>query len=708
MSRVTRRGACALGAALLLAAAAFPQAQASTEGQALYSAVSGSVVYLQHEIRLNASDCKKPELWRRYESLAKHPFLDAAFPLVSGSGFFIDDRGYILTNRHVADFSPEVWRYWVVGSMATSLEKNWGSLFSKGDRDAMMADFKVMIDKGRYDFAVYSGATRYVATILAKSKDKEPDLALLKVEGSGFRALRLALPEAIVPGLAGADVYSLGFPLGNSLEEMLEFKERTVTMNRGAISAIRNNNLSIQHSAAVSHGNSGGPLVDSQGIVLGLNTVSLQEVGGNSLFYAVDSGKVHDFLDKLGFGELLAWNRRLPGALASRSSVKLNALGEIEVSGDLLIDADKGVEVLVGGADLGSGPQFVKLSEPVTRLELHGPSGDFSGKLRLLSSLTGATTLRPALMRRETTVAIDSEPAGATVVADGKLLGQTPLEVDLAPDSYALSFRREGAWFADRSLVVAAGERQELSVKGETPRAVTLIAGPAEPAAKLRFESSAGVIIYSQGEPLALADGAWKLSVEGSPALAGASVPLTVSGSPVSLDLGPYKRNAALQVRGLGAAAELWIDDKPMKADAGDSLALPLGVHSVYAWEKGLEPLPKTRITVRDDGKSFVTWDRLPGHDVKTQQRFWAGIGLGISGAALAGAGLVFNQNSVIMGMTDSFSSYQLVKLTTGAAALTGCGLIVGAIFQEIESVKERRLLQAEEEYRKSLEAQNE
>lgn len=702
------RRASFITALLILAAAASAEAPASSEGQALYAAVSSSVVYLQHEIHLSSNDCKKPELWRRFESISKRPFLDAAFPLVSGSGFFIDERGYILTNRHVADLSPAVLRYWAVGAMKANLDKNWGSYFGKDDRDAMMADFKVMIEKGAYDFALYAGQKRYVAKVLAKSKVDDPDLALLKVEGSGFQPLRLATPETIIPGLAGADVYSFGFPLGSNLDEMIESKERAVTMNRGAVSAIRDNKLSIQHSAAVSHGNSGGPLVDSQGQVLGINTVSLQEVGGNSLFYAVDTGKVHDFLSKLGYGDILTWNRRLSSPLASRSSVKLNALGEIEVSSDLLVDADKDVEVFVGDKDLGTGPQFVKLADPLTELKLSGPSGDFSGNLRLISSLSGSTTIRPTLLRRQTKISIESEPSGATVIADGKVLGQTPLEVELAPDIYAVSFRLDGSWFADQSLVVAAGNRQELSVTGSDARALTLVAEPSEPDSKFRFETAAGSTIYAHGEPISLADGDWKLTVEGSPALAGVTIPLTVSDAPLSLDLGPYKRDAALEVRGLDSKAELWVDGKNEKAERGDTIPLSLGVHSVYVWEKGLEPLAPTKINIREDGSSFVTWDRLLGHDVKASRALWKGAALGLSGAALAGAGFYLSQNSILVGMSDSYNSYTNAKLATGAAALAGCGLVVWAIFAELDSAKERRLQAVEEEFRASLEATNE
>ncbi|MCK7508736.1 MAG: S1C family serine protease [Desulfobacterales bacterium] len=54
----------------------------------------------------------------------------------------------------------------------------------------------------------------------------------------------------------------------------------------------------IQHSAAISNGNSGGPLVDASRTVIGMNTAGIDE--GQSLFFAVGADRIRDFLARRG------------------------------------------------------------------------------------------------------------------------------------------------------------------------------------------------------------------------------------------------------------------------------------------------------------------------------------------------------------------------------------------------------------------------
>jgi hypothetical protein len=85
-----------------------PPLSHAQEAQTLYSIVSGSVVYVQHEILLNSGDCTKPELCRRSENLTKWHVLDVPLPLMSGSGFFADAEGIILEVGDLDTFRGEV------------------------------------------------------------------------------------------------------------------------------------------------------------------------------------------------------------------------------------------------------------------------------------------------------------------------------------------------------------------------------------------------------------------------------------------------------------------------------------------------------------------------------------------------------------------------------------------------------------------------
>jgi serine protease Do len=149
---------------------------------------------------------------------------------VSGSGIFISDAGYILTNNHV-----------VAGVQQVS----------------------VVLSDGTQEQASLVGADPYA------------DLAVLKVQGQAPAVASLGNSDLLTPG---ETVIAIGSPLG-------DFKN-TVTV--GVVSATGRSidtgqgylieNL-IQTDAAINQGNSGGPLVDLTGEVVGINTLVVRSSG---------------------------------------------------------------------------------------------------------------------------------------------------------------------------------------------------------------------------------------------------------------------------------------------------------------------------------------------------------------------------------------------------------------------------------------------
>jgi S1-C subfamily serine protease len=139
-----------------------------------------------------------------------------------GSGFILDKQGHILTNNHVIDNAQRV--------EVTLSDKH-----------------------------------KYKATVVGV--DKGHDLALLLISAPNLQPATLAESQSLT---VGQRVYAIGNPFGLS-----------GTMTRGIISAIRsirgpNNNPiedAIQTDAAVNPGNSGGPLLNSRGEVIGITTL---------------------------------------------------------------------------------------------------------------------------------------------------------------------------------------------------------------------------------------------------------------------------------------------------------------------------------------------------------------------------------------------------------------------------------------------------
>lgn len=126
------------------------------------------------------------------------------------------------------------------------------------------------------------GGDRLPASVVACNEDL--DLAVLYVADGSFSALPIASLDAT---RVGDDVYAIGAP-----------KSMAYTLTKGIISSkdrIIRDRQYIQIDAAVNEGNSGGPLLDANGNVLGVITLKLTDAEGIGL--AIPITVVSDWMD---------------------------------------------------------------------------------------------------------------------------------------------------------------------------------------------------------------------------------------------------------------------------------------------------------------------------------------------------------------------------------------------------------------------------
>lgn len=151
-------------------------------------------------------------------------------------------------------------------------------------------------------------------TVLYSSSGMYPDYAVLRAGEApeGRVALPLLADDADVE--VGDNVYALGYPgssdeteggvYGNSLVADVD----DVTVTSGVVSRFSEgtgmgNTRLIQHDAQINHGNSGGPLIDESGAVIGINTYGIggdASTGDVNSYYSVRISYVRDKLDELG------------------------------------------------------------------------------------------------------------------------------------------------------------------------------------------------------------------------------------------------------------------------------------------------------------------------------------------------------------------------------------------------------------------------
>jgi S1-C subfamily serine protease len=177
-----------------------------------------------------------------------------------GSGFVVSPKGEIATNAHVV----------------TSGEG---------------ADIR----RARHVYVQFSDHNQVPATIVGA--DPNSDVALIRVDPKGLtlRALPLGASSALV---VGAPVVAIGSPFGEpqSLSVgVLSGLDRT-------IDSLTNFQIAgaIQTDAAINRGNSGGPLVDGRGAVIGINSqIQSTSGGGEGVGFAVPIDTVKRALDEL-------------------------------------------------------------------------------------------------------------------------------------------------------------------------------------------------------------------------------------------------------------------------------------------------------------------------------------------------------------------------------------------------------------------------
>jgi trypsin-like peptidase len=194
-------------------------------------------------------------------------------PVSLGSGFFVR-AGIIATNLHV-------------------IEKAWRGYA------------KPVGGRAKFDLTGVVGL------------DSSRDLVLLSVENTKVPPLTLGDSDRMA---VGDEVYAVGNPRG--LEG---------TFSQGIISAVRQisafgGNKILQITAPISPGSSGGPVLDSQGRVIGIAVATIR--GGQNLNFAIPSGYLSSLLSKTTPPRPLSENAR-----TRQPSSLIAALGERSVDG---------------------------------------------------------------------------------------------------------------------------------------------------------------------------------------------------------------------------------------------------------------------------------------------------------------------------------------------------------------------------------------
>jgi S1-C subfamily serine protease len=195
-----------------------------------------------------------------------------------GSSFLIDGKGYLITNAHVLDG-------------ATS-----ASVFTETGKE-------------------YNAIIAY--------RNNENDLAILKIEDEDFLPIK-SLPYSIKKNNAdlGDEVYTIGFP---------NFPRTDVVYNVGYLSSVKGYNgdtSTCQIQMNANHGNSGGPVFNRKGEVIGVLSTKLSKADGVS--FAIKSKNIYKIVDDLKNTDSTAIGLKLNAISTINNDERVNQVKKIE------------------------------------------------------------------------------------------------------------------------------------------------------------------------------------------------------------------------------------------------------------------------------------------------------------------------------------------------------------------------------------------
>lgn len=176
----------------------------------------------------------------------------------SGSGFFIGTNGYIATNYHVIEGSKQI---------EVSFVRN-----------------------GEWE--------HHSASVILS--DKQNDLSILKIDSEKFKPYE-NIPYNFTTNIrdTGTEVFTLGYPIADVMGTEVKFTDGKISSKTG----IQGDVTVYQISVPIQPGNSGGPLFDNQGNLVGITSSGLNRdyFKSENVNYAIKSSYLKSLIDSLPY-----------------------------------------------------------------------------------------------------------------------------------------------------------------------------------------------------------------------------------------------------------------------------------------------------------------------------------------------------------------------------------------------------------------------
>jgi len=193
-------------------------------------------------------------------SIIKSPFFSSP---KSGTGFALSETGLVITNYHVIDKAKKIELTGINGRFTTS----------------------------------------YSAKVIVE--DQKNDLAILQLENKDIKFDSIPYTIRLKGAEPGEGVYVLGYPMIKSMGEEVKLTTGVISAKTG----YKGDVTTYQVSAPVQGGNSGGPLFDKQGNLIGV--INAKILGAEGVTYAIKTGYINSLIDLLPSNPLINMKNKI-------------------------------------------------------------------------------------------------------------------------------------------------------------------------------------------------------------------------------------------------------------------------------------------------------------------------------------------------------------------------------------------------------------
>jgi len=322
--------------------------------------ILGAVFGLQ-KYSINPADARNSVVWIKETLSVPELKAEGAW---AGTGWAVGTPGekvkYIVTNGHVVEQAYA----WPKGlddpfdyeakngiSFEKALKEKTGKSLSQLK---MKAEIRVYFSQSSNDYSV--------PEVVYFSGPSEKDIAILKLEEPTNKRIALLIKNSDQVQV-GEEATALGFPgVSDNVQdpETINHGVDDVTVTKGIVSKrVKPNGRdydSFQMDASINHGNSGGPLVDKNGYVIGMNT--LGNAKDSNMNYAIVSNEIIDVLNAERIGYQTS-------ALKNPALLSLIVVGILMLAGGIImLVIPSGKKTAAAGAVAGAAAGMGAVPQP--------------------------------------------------------------------------------------------------------------------------------------------------------------------------------------------------------------------------------------------------------------------------------------------------------------------------------------------------------